>query len=36
MMDTAISGALKGKTMSETDAGEEMQTGHAVAKAEFQ
>jgi molecular chaperone DnaK len=35
MMDTAVSGALKGKTMDETDAGEEIQTGHAVAKAEF-
>ncbi|HWZ84461.1 MAG TPA: Fe-S protein assembly chaperone HscA [Terriglobales bacterium] len=36
MMDTAVSDVLKGKTMSATDAGEDMQTGHAVAKAEFQ
>jgi molecular chaperone DnaK len=36
MMDTAVSTALKGKTMNETDLGEGAQTGHPVAKAEFE
>ncbi len=36
MMETAVSTALKGKTMNETDFGESVQTGHRVAKAEFE
>jgi molecular chaperone DnaK len=36
MMDTAVSAALKGKTMDETDLGEGAHTGHPVAKAEFE
>jgi Fe-S protein assembly chaperone HscA len=36
MMDTAVSTALKGKTMDETDLGEGAHTGHPVAKAEFE
>jgi len=35
MMDTAVSTALKGKTMDNTDLEEGPQAGHAVAKAEF-
>ncbi len=36
MMDTAVSTALKGKTMDESDLGEGRQTGHPVGKAEFE
>jgi molecular chaperone DnaK len=36
MMDTAVSTALKGKNMNESDLGEEPQTGHPVGKAEFE
>jgi molecular chaperone DnaK (HSP70) len=36
MMDTAVSTALKGKTMDESDLGEGLQTGHPVGKAEFE
>jgi molecular chaperone DnaK (HSP70) len=36
MMDTAVSTALKGKTMDEADRGEELDTPHPVAKADFQ
>jgi Fe-S protein assembly chaperone HscA len=36
MMDTAVSTALKGKTMDETDLGEGPQAGHPMAKAEFE
>jgi len=36
MMDTAVSAALKGKAMDETDLGEGPQAGHPVAKAEFE
>src|SRR6266851_5784867 len=36
MMDTAVSTALKGKTMDDTDLGEGPQAGHPVAKAEFE
>jgi hypothetical protein len=36
MMDTAVSTALKGKTMGETDLGDGGDAGHPVAKAEFQ
>ncbi|MBI3477148.1 MAG: Fe-S protein assembly chaperone HscA [Acidobacteria bacterium] len=36
MMDTAVSAALKGKTMGETDLGDGGNAGHPVAKAEFQ
>ena len=35
MMDTAVSTALKGKTMDEADMGEGSETGHPVAKADF-
>jgi molecular chaperone DnaK len=35
MMDTAVSTALKGKTMDETDLDEGPQSGHPMAKAEF-
>ena len=35
MMDTAVSTALKGKTMDDTDLAEGPQAGHPVAKAEF-
>ena len=35
MMDTALSAALKGKTMDETDFEEGPDAGHPVAKAEF-
>jgi Fe-S protein assembly chaperone HscA len=36
MMDTAVSTALKGKTMDDTNLGEGPQTGHPVGKAEFE
>ncbi|MFY9559365.1 MAG: Fe-S protein assembly chaperone HscA [Terriglobales bacterium] len=36
MMDTAVSAALKGKTMDEADLSEGPQAGHPVAKAEFE
>ncbi len=36
MMDTAVSTALKGKTMDESDLGEGPQTGHPVGKAEVE
>jgi molecular chaperone DnaK len=35
MMDTAVSSALKGKTMDETDMGEGLTAPHPMAKAEF-
>jgi molecular chaperone DnaK (HSP70) len=35
MMDTAVSSALKGKTMDDTDLGEGPTAPHPVAKAEF-
>ncbi|MBI3646074.1 MAG: Fe-S protein assembly chaperone HscA [Acidobacteriales bacterium] len=36
MMDSAVTTALKGKTMDETGLGEGPQAGHPVAKAEFE
>ena len=36
MMDTAVSTALKGKAMDDSDLGEGPQTGHPVGKAEFE
>ncbi|MGO9402239.1 MAG: Fe-S protein assembly chaperone HscA [Terriglobales bacterium] len=36
MMDTAVSAALKGKAMDDTDLEEGPQAGHPVAKAEFE
>ena len=36
IMDSAVTGALKGKTMDEMDFDESLQTGHPVAKAEFE
>jgi hypothetical protein len=36
MMDTAVSAALKGKRMDETDMGEGSETGHPVARADFE
>ena len=36
MMDTAVSSALKGKTMDETDLGEAPTAPHPMAKAEFE
>ena len=36
MMDTAVSTALKGKTMDEADMGEGVETGHPVARADFE
>jgi molecular chaperone DnaK (HSP70) len=36
MMDTAVSRALKGKTMDETDLGEGPTAPHPMAKAEFE
>jgi molecular chaperone DnaK len=36
MMDTAVSTALKGKAMDDTDLEEGPQAGHPVAKAEFE
>jgi molecular chaperone DnaK (HSP70) len=35
MMDTAVSSALKGKTLDDTDLEAGPQVGHAIAKAEF-
>jgi Fe-S protein assembly chaperone HscA len=35
MMDTAVSTALRGKTMEEADMGEGPEAGHPVAKADF-
>jgi len=36
MMDTAVSSALKGKNMDETDLGESPTAPHPMAKAEFE
>ncbi len=36
MMDTAVSSALKGKTMDEADMGEGPAAGHPVARADFE
>jgi hypothetical protein len=36
MMDTAVSTALKGKNMDETDLGEGPTAPHPMAKAEFE
>ena len=36
MMDTAVSTALKGKNMDEADMGERSETGHPVARADFE
>ena len=36
MMDTAVTTALKGKTMEQADMGEAPETGHPVAKADFE
>jgi hypothetical protein len=36
MMDSAVTTALKGKTMDETDLDEGPAAGHPVAKAEFE
>ncbi len=36
MMDTAVTTALKGKTMDETDMGEGPTAPHPMAKAEFE
>ena len=36
MMDSAVSTALKGKTMDEADMGEGPNAPHPVAKAEFE
>ena len=36
MMDTAVSSALKGKTMDETDLGEGPTAPHPMVKAEFE
>jgi Fe-S protein assembly chaperone HscA len=36
MMDTAVSTALKGKTMDEADMGEGPEAGHPVARADFE
>jgi hypothetical protein len=36
MMDTAVSTALKGKTMDQADMGEGPDAPHPVAKAEFE
>jgi Fe-S protein assembly chaperone HscA len=36
MMDTAVSTALKGKTMEQADRGEELEAPHPVAKADFE
>jgi len=35
MMDSAVSTALKGKTMDQADLGEGPAAGHPVAKADF-
>ena len=36
LMDSAVSTALKGKTMDEADMGEGPAAGHPVAKADFE
>lgn len=36
MMDTAVTTALKGKTVEQADMGESPETGHPVAKADFE
>jgi molecular chaperone DnaK len=36
MMDTAVTTALKGKTMEQADRGEELEARHPVAKADFE
>ena len=36
MMDTAVTTALKGRTMEQADMGESPETGHPVAKADFE
>jgi hypothetical protein len=36
MMDTAVTTALKGKTMEQADRGEELEAPHPVAKADFE
>jgi molecular chaperone DnaK len=36
MMDSAVTTALKGKTMEQADMGESPETGHPVAKADFE
>jgi molecular chaperone DnaK (HSP70) len=36
MMDTAVTTVLKGKTMEQADMGESPETGHPVAKADFE
>jgi len=36
MMDTAVSSALKGKTMDEADMGEGPEAGHPMARADFE
>jgi Fe-S protein assembly chaperone HscA len=36
MMDTAVTTALKGKTMEQADMGESPETGHPMAKADFE
>jgi molecular chaperone DnaK len=36
MMDSAVTTALKGKTMDQADMGEASETGHPVAKADFE
>ena len=36
MMDTAVSAALKGKTMDDTDHEEGAHAGHPMAKADFE
>jgi Fe-S protein assembly chaperone HscA len=36
IMDTAVTTALKGKTMEQADMGESPETGHPVAKADFE
>ena len=36
MMDTAVTTALKGKTLEQVDMGESPETGHPVAKADFE
>src|SRR5438445_316923 len=36
MMDTAVSTALKGKNMEEADMGQGTETGHPVARADFE
>jgi hypothetical protein len=36
MMDTAVSAALKGKTMDDTEHEEGAHAGHPMAKADFE